>query len=342
MVKFRVHLYYILAIIVLGSVSYYYINKSKPVAHLAVQNKIEGTDINNPLKLTSQKGFHLVQPLLKANQENESEEFTTLRARIQNLFEDNKRTGILTSSSVYLFSLSDGKWMYINPNEVYHPGSMMKMPMLLTYLKEADLNPEMLNKKFLLSYDIKVPAQTFTSSMTLEKGKSYTARELLKYMAAFSDNYATRILNENADVKNFVKTFTDLNIPEPNVSDRFYETSAQNMSEFFIVLYYATYISRKNSEYAMELLTECDFKEGMLRDLPANTKVAHKFGEWGDNRVNAHEMHEAGVVYLQNKPYLLTVVTKGSNSRDLAMVISKVSKLVYDDMLAISSAATHM
>ncbi len=342
MAKFRIHLYYVLAIIVLGSVAYYYINNSKKVEDQSSLHIATATDVNNPLRLTSQKGYHLVQPLLKANQENESEVFTTLRARIQNLFEDNKRTGILTSSSVYLFSLSDGKWMYINPNEVYHPGSMMKMPMLLTYLKEADQNPEMLNKKFLLSNDIKVPAQTFTSSMTLEKGKSYTARELLKYMAAYSDNYATRILNENADVKNFIKTFTDLNIPEPNVSDRFYETSAQNMSEFFIVLYYATYISRKNSEYAMELLTECDFKDGMLKELPTNIKVAHKFGEWGDNRVNVHEMHEAGVVYLQNKPYLLTVVTKGSNSKDLAAIIGRVSKLVYDDMSAISSATTHM
>ncbi len=341
MAKFRIHLYYVLAIIVLGSVAYYYINNSKRVEDQSSLNIATATDVNNPLRLTSQKGYHLVQPLLKANQENESEVFTTLRARIQNLFEDNKRTGILTSSSVYLFSLSDGKWMYINPNEVYHPGSMMKMPMLLTYLKEADQNPEMLNKKFLLSNDIKVPAQTFTSSMTLEKGKSYTARELLKYMAAYSDNYATRILNENADVKNFIKTFTDLNLPEPNVSDRFYETSAQSMAEFFIVLYYATYISRKNSEYAMELLTECDFKEGMLKELPANIKVAHKFGEWGDNRVNVHEMHEAGVVYLKNKPYLLTVVTKGSNSKDLAAIISRVSKLVYDDMSA-GAGATHM
>ncbi len=342
MAKFRIHLYYVLAIIFLGSAAYYYINNSKKIENQSAINVDTGTGVNNPLKLTSQKGYHLVQPLLKANQENESEIFATLRARIQNLFEDNKRTGVLTSSSVYLFSLSDGKWMYINPNEVYHPGSMMKMPMLLTYLKEADQHPDILDKKYFVGNDIKVPAQTFASSMILEKGRSYTARELLKYMAAYSDNYATRILNENADIKNFVKTFTDLNMPEPNVSDRFYETSAQNMAEFFIVLYYATYISKKNSEYAMELLTECDFKEGMLKELPGNIKVAHKFGEWGDNRVNVHEMHEAGVVYLQNKPYLLTVVTKGSNSKDLAAIISKVSKLVYDDMSAVSSAATHM
>lgn len=342
MAKFRIHLYYSLAIIVLGSVACYYIINTKRDDVSVQMSAVKDGDVNNPLKLTSQKGYHLIQPLLKANQENESIEFATLRARIQNVFEDYKTSGTLSSSSVFLFSLSDGKWMYINPNEVYHPGSMMKMPMLLTYLKEADQHPDMLDKKYFVGTDIKVPVQTFTSSMTLEKGKSYSAKELLKYMAAYSDNYATRILNENADVNNFIKTFTDLNMPEPNVSDRFYETSAQNMAEFFIVLYYATYISKKNSEYAMELLTECDFKEGMLKELPANIKVAHKFGEWGDNRVNVHEMHEAGVVYLQDKPYLLTVVTKGSNSKDLAGIISKVSKLVYDNISSGVSGATHM
>lgn len=161
-------------------------------------------------------------------------------------------------------------------------------------------------------------------------------------MAAYSDNNATKLLNENAKINDFIKTFTDLNMPEPNVSERNYDISAKNISEFFIVFYYATYISKVNSEYAMELLTECDFKEGMLKELPATVKVAHKFGEWGDNRMNLHELHETGIVYFQNKPYLLTVATKGNNSKDLSTVISKISKLVYDELSSSGSMASNL
>ncbi len=335
----RIHVYYILSILALGGIAYHFISNNNVALAQARENTTPNTSVEyNPLKLTSQKGYSFIQPLLKANQENESKDFTSLRARIMNVFNDNQKSGILTGASVYLFCLSDGRWMYINPNEHYHPGSLMKMPMLLTYLRDADLNPEMLNRKFSFNSADKVPAQTFSSTNTLKNGQTYTVRELLRYMAAYSDNGATRILNENANIPNFIKTFTDLNMPEPNVTDRNYSTSAKDISEFFLVLYYGTYISKKYSEYAMQLLSECDFKEGMVKELPADVKVAHKFGEWGDNRVNQHEMHEAGIVYVKNKPYLITIVTKGTNSKDLANVVSKVSKIVYDDFTSTSVA----
>jgi hypothetical protein len=36
------------------------------------------------------------------------------------------------------------------------------------------------------------------------------------------------------------------------------------------------------------------------------------------------------LVYLNNDPYLLTVMTRGSNPKDLSMEIGKISKTVYD------------
>ena len=338
MKNLKIHLYYGLSLIVIGGLALFY--KSGGGERIAVENRAAAAATiteTNPIKLTSIKGYSFIQPLLRANQESETAEFASLKARIQNVIGENQNGGGLSTSSVYLYSLADGKWMYINPSESYHPGSLMKMPMLMTWLKEADVNPSLLDKRYTYTGDMKVPAQTFTSTMMLQNGQSYSVRDLLKYMAAYSDNRATRILNENADLKDFLKTFTDLNMGEPDVHDRNYAVSAKEISEYFIVLYYATYISRRNSEYAMQLLSECDFKEGMVKELPQNVKVAHKFGEWGGNRVNAHEMHEAGVVYLQGKPYLLTIATKGTNSKDLAAIISRISKAVYDEL----SAAPH-
>jgi len=289
---------------------------------------------NNELKvtykLTSQKGYQLIKPLLAANQAEESDEFAATKTKILSIVDENRKTGLLTSASVYLYSLSDGKWTYINPGELYNPGSMIKVPMLMTWLKESEANPSALEKKITYNSDPAIPTQTFNSS-SIKPGTAYSVKELLHYMIAFSDNNATRLLNNNVAVPDFIRTFTDLNLPAPDVTDRNYTISAKNMSDFFITLYYATYVSKANSEYAMELLSQCDFKEGFLKQLPATAKVAHKFGEWGDNRLGVHELHETGVVYLDHKPYLLTVMTKGTSTRDLTTVISRISKVVYDD-----------
>ena len=328
------------AFLVVGTFFYYKHQEQKKIQLINAAKATEmatssdaGGNAKNNYKLTCQQGYKMIKPLLSANQKREYSGFTALKAKIGNLIEDNKKNSVLSSASVYLYNFNDGKWLSVNPDESYNPGSLIKLPMLITYLKESENDPALLNRKFTFEGAGNIPTQTFTSA-SVKKGNSYTVNELLHYMIANSDNNATKLLNEHVVIKDFVKTFTDIQLPEPNVSDRNYQITAKNYSNFFVVLYYATYISKANSERAMELLSECDFKDGMLKELPANLKVAHKFGEWGDNRIGLHELHEAGVVYLNNKPYLLTVMTKGSNTKDLSTVITRVSKLVYDEFSA--------
>jgi len=68
----------------------------------------------------------------------------------------------------------------------------------------------------------------------------------------------------------------------------------------------------------------------MVKDLPSNIAVAHKFGEWGNNKLNVHVLSESGIVYYNDKPYLLTVMTKGTNVKNLGPEISKISRMTYD------------
>ncbi len=295
----------------------------------------------NSYKLTCQQGYSMVKPLLSANQEREFSGFTELKAKISNVIEDDKKNSLLSSASVYLYNFNDGKWLSVNPDESYNPGSLIKLPMLITYLKESESDPALLNKKFKFDDNSQIPTQTYTSA-SVKKGNSYTVNELLHYMIANSDNNATRLLNEHVVINDFLKTFTDIQLPEPNVSDRNYQITAKNFSSFFVVLYYATYISNANSERAMKLLSECDFKDGLVKELPSSVKVAHKFGEWGDNRIGLHELHEAGVVYLNNRPYLLTVMTKGNNTKQLTNVVSKISRLVFDEFSASGASQPNM
>lgn len=333
MSNLKIHFSYAL-FTVIGIIGLFFLFHGNTRFYSAKANDPATTVVNDPAKygykLTSQSGYNLIRPLLMANQSSEAPELATLKAKIMNEVEDDKRIGMLSSATVYLSSLSDGKWMYINPDEMYHPGSLIKMPMMITYLREAEADPSILDKKITFDKSMPVPSQTFNSNSVVP-GNTYTVKELLHYMIAYSDNNATRLLNNNVVLSDFLKTFKDLNMPEPDVTNRNYAISAKNISDFLSVLYYATYLNRSSSESAMELLTECDFKDGMVKNLPSTVKVAHKFGEWGGNRINIHELHEAGIVFIDKKPYLLTVMTTGNNSRDMSAVISKISRMVYDD-----------
>ena len=96
-------------------------------------------------------------------------------------------------------------------------------------------------------------------------------------------------------------------------------------------IYNASYLNRTNSEYATELLQKCNFNEGMKSGLPNSVKVAHKFGEAGDQ--NEQQLCETAIVYLNNNPYVLTIMTKGKDFKQLPQVTKEISSIVYQNMV---------
>jgi hypothetical protein len=75
-------------------------------------------------------------------------------------------------------------------------------------------------------------------------------------------------------------------------------------------------------------LAKSTFTEGIVAGLPQGMTVAHKFGE-AELPDGTLQLHDCGIVYKPNQPYLICVMTKGSNFDTLAGVISHISKTVY-------------
>jgi beta-lactamase class A len=93
----------------------------------------------------------------------------------------------------------------------------------------------------------------------------------------------------------------------------------------------AAYLNDINSEFATLLLQKCNFKEGIVSRLPNTVKVAHKYGESG-NQIE-QELNETAIVYLDNNPYVITVMTKGRDYKLLPQVMSEISRIVYQNMV---------
>jgi beta-lactamase class A len=153
-------------------------------------------------------------------------------------------------------------------------------------------------------------------------------------MIKYSDNAATVLLERYMDSKTLQKLFKDIGVEVPNAYADQYLFTVKDYSLFMRTIYNAGILTIKNSEFAAELLSESEFKDGILKGIPATTKVAHKFGEAGDP--NQKQLHESAIVYLDNGGYLLTVMTKGKDIKKLSELIGELSRVVYTDEINMS------
>ena len=82
----------------------------------------------------------------------------------------------------------------------------------------------------------------------------------------------------------------------------------------------------------MEILSKSEFSTGLVAGVPAGIKIAHKFGEKSDAADGTVQLHDCGIVYYPNHPYLLYVMSKGLNFESLSDDIAGVSRIIYSEI----------
>ncbi len=320
-----------LSLMATGLIAMYKYKQAGPPPQVVVQND------NCPPPPTVRyrmNQYQFTHPFLLADRLNESNDLMSIKNQVALLINQKKESGIIDDASVYIKSMNTPDWISVNSGSQFNPGSLIKVPIMMTFLRDSEKNPGLLNKSYSIDGSEKVPPQTYTGDRIVA-GKKYTIKELLYYMIVKSDNYATFILNNNVNVNEFQQLFVDLGMPRPDVHNPNFLISAADYSKFIRLLYNSSFLNIDNSEYALSLLAQCDFKDGMVKQLPADIQVAHKFGEWGvPTDPNNHQLHESGIVYVADNPYMITIMTKGRSVQPLPQVVSDISKMVYDWMVA--------
>jgi beta-lactamase class A len=320
-------------------ITHYYVDKAK-VSYddninrpgtLYTENFLATNTCKYEIKTLS--GFHYIRPLMFVDKVSADDKLSTVKHAIETLVDSNKAAGNLSSAGIYLRDLSGNSWIGINENEKFNPGSLLKVPKLITFLKMNECKPGVLDEKFMYDKQL-VPNQASTfSNQFIKVGHAYTIRELLKQMIQYTDSNAIELLNKHIDKVAFNKLFADMGLPLPETNDKMgdYQISTRDYSIFMRALYNAAYLSIDDSEYATELLSNTDFKGGLIKDLPKTLQVANKFVDAGEN--NIAELSESAIVYLNNKTYQITIMTKGANYDKLPVLLAQISNKVYTTML---------
>ncbi len=288
------------------------------------QNKIRKTE-------SHKDGYSFTSPLLECfSAKSDAPENYKLQRKIENLITKKIANIEITEASVYFRDLANGPWIGINENEKFTPASLLKVPIMISYYTLAEKDPMILEKKIKVLKDYS--NQTLPNikpEKMVEPEKEYSTQELINAMIIESDNLAANTLLSNLPEDVLNKTFADLGLNLPTLEKPENYMTVKDYSSFFRVLYNASYLDRNYSEKALKLLSKTKYNEGLIAGLPVNTKVAHKFGE--RKNIGIDQLHDCGIIYKENKDYLLCVMTRGNDFNKLSETIKELSKLVYDN-----------
>lgn len=294
-----------------------------------VIEKIESEN-NNNVRVVRNTKYKYIRPVIFADYLQEDKSYENIKSTLNDYINSEKSIGELKSASVYVREFDQGKWFCINPDEEYSPGSMMKIATLLTFLKDSERNPELLNQRILFkAHYSEMPLQKIVTGQ-ISTGKYYSIKELLEAMIIDSDNDATALLNQIMNASTYFDLLKSLNLSVPNKEQADYPLTTNQCSRLIRIIFNSSYLEPQNSEYAMNLLTKSKFRDGLAKPLPSDVVIAHKFGE----RIFPAEqqLHETAIIYSNNKPYMLTVMTKGNDQEKLKIILNSISKSVYDYM----------
>lgn len=280
-----------------------------------------------------ESGHKLTNPLLDSEITGPySKELINFEHKIEKLIANITKNNRASVVGVYFRDLNNGPWFGVNEREKFSPASLLKVPILIACLKQAESDPNFLTKKIKYEKEIVDMKQTFMSFSKLEVGKSYTIDELLFRMIAYSDNIAKDLLLENLNTNILDNVYSDLGMYTPYIRPYDDFISVKEYSSFFRVLFNSSYLNRDMSEKALEYLTKTTFDRGIVAGVPKNITIAHKFGERTNTKTGEVQLHDCGIIYYPNYPYILCVMTKGTNYYKLENVIKDISSLAYEEV----------
>lgn len=289
-----------------------------------------------------QGGYAFINPLLECEigQKVLSKQFVSFRYAVEKKINELGGENGLETMSVYFRDLNNGLFFGINQNEGFSPASLLKLPIMIAYYKEAEDHPEIFQKK--LGYRDETDrnaAETFRPKNVIQRNKEYSVDELIYRMMVSSDNNAMALLVEDMPLKTQDKVFRDLRITIPGVRGTEDFMSVSEYASFFRILYNASYLSQESSERALKLLSAVDFADGLRAGVPKEVRVANKFGERSFN--DRKQLHDCGIVYYEDHPYLLCIMSRGTDFRKLASSIQTISALVYQEVDKQVQAESH-
>lgn len=275
----------------------------------------------------------LINPLLECSY-SDNKELKPFEDELQYLVNEEKQKGLTTNISVVFRDLLSGARVDINPEDKYVPASLLKVPVMMAYYKAAEIGPTILQREIKYDKEIASDYAEENNNSKLKIGASYSVENLIEEMIVRSDNIALSLLGSLGEgLVLFDKLNEDLGINIKEIGPENDFLGVVKYSSFFRILYNSSYLSPEMSNRALNLLTKTTFREAINKNFPKELKVAHKYGT-RNLKNGLIEVHDCGIVYYPNRPYLVCVMTKGKSIMAQEESIQRISDEIYRQVVA--------
>lgn len=287
---------------------------------------------NQSKQIRDMEGYAYTNPLLECEVAE-----GTLDARKEN-FRDDLETHInqlkkergLSEIAVYYRDLNNGPTFGVDEQGEFFPASLLKVPLMMAYYRWSEQDQAVLSKKisFNRPYDFGVSV-VVQPRENLQSGMEYSIEELISRMVRYSDNQAAYLLVQHLPQEKIISLFRVIGVGDDVIRDGRAKLTVKEYSGFFRILFNSSYLSRENSEKALRLLASTDYNDALPAGVPPDVAVAHKFGEAGTEDVE-RQLHDCGIVYFPDHPYLACIMTRGRDVEQLKDSIVSISRFIYD------------
>ena len=263
--------------------------------------------------------------------------FSALRKNISRVL--NAYAEDVPAVSVYYEDLASGKWIAINPDASYRAVSMLKVPALIFAHRIGEKHPDVWTTpiRYLEERSGSVRNNGNDPERTILFGQSYSLEDILFRMIAYSDNtskdavlaylsqrYEQELLETLGDIAAIIEhPISDSSLTE--------QLSVRPYASLFRMLYNASYLSEHSSEQALTLLQQSEFSHGIRGAIPEHIPVASKFGLYQSRMLgpdDLNQLHDCGIVYDPNTPYILCIFTKTHRHAVSGQLIQDTARLV--------------
>lgn len=253
-----------------------------------------------------------------------------LETKIKNYIKDYKG-----DIAIYIKDLETKEEIKINEQIVFPSASTIKLVIMAELLDRVNNKDISLDEQINIGDYNKVGGDGILKELETKVSLSY--KDILTLMIILSDNYATNILIDVLGFENINKQAEKLGLSNTKLKRKMMDqeavkngkenmTTAEDMKHILELIYNKEYISKEMSVLANDIMLRQQVN-GLNIYLPEEIKIAHKTGDLDKLE------HDVGIVYLDNKDYIICVLTKNLDSNiEGKKIISNVSKIVYEDM----------
>lgn len=240
----------------------------------------------------------------------------------QPLRDELNKIGVDGNISIYFEYLPTGANIAVNKDVEFFPASLSKVPLSLAVAKKVETGKwKWENELVIMGQD---RDDKFGDLYKSPVGTKITIEELMKKMLTESDNTAYLVLLRNIEPEEFNDIKSHLGWE--NLFDENGKISAKKYSILLRALYASSYLKEDFSEKLLSMMTQSKFNDYIAAGIPPETIFSHKIGESSEENV----IMDAGIVYLPQRPYLLTVMIHSADKEEVKKQMRNISKKVYE------------